>query len=74
MAGGLDGLWQVAFPFNAKVMATCPETAQSNAMFVVGNFKQVWCRNVERKVAVNVMQIIGKFGTAGTTAPLSCRG
>ena len=41
MAGGLEGLWQVAFPFNAKVMATGPKTAQSNAMLAVCNFKQV---------------------------------
>ena len=44
MAGGLDGLRQVAFPFNAKVMAAGSEPAQSNAMLAISHFMQVGCR------------------------------
>lgn len=41
MAGGLEGLWQVAFPFDAKMVATGPETAHSNAMLAVCDFKHM---------------------------------
>ena len=30
-------LWQIAFTFNAKVMATAPKTAQGDAVFDVGD-------------------------------------
>jgi hypothetical protein len=55
MAGGLDGLRQVAFPFNAKVMATSAKSAKASAKFAVKNRNQVWCRLVKRKVAANVL-------------------
>ena len=43
MARGLCRLRQVAFPFNAKIMATGSETAQSNAVFAICDLKQVRC-------------------------------
>ena len=64
MDGGLDGLWQVAFTFNAKVMATSPEAGKGHTMFAVVNNTQVWGHVCQWQVAANAMQVIAKFVSA----------
>ncbi len=61
MGLGLNGLWQITFPFNAKVVAASSKTAQINAMLAVGNLEQVGCGVAKWQVATDVMQVIGKL-------------
>ena len=68
MGGGLNGLGQVAFPFNAKVMAIGPETTKRKAMLVICNLKQMNGGLRVGQVAANVLQVIGEFVGTGCTA------
>jgi hypothetical protein len=53
--------WEIAFPFDTKVMATGSKTTQSNAVFAVKNFKQVRGRLVQGQIATDVLYVVGKF-------------
>ena len=55
MAGGLDGLWQVAFPFNAKMVAACPKSTEGNAVLVVCDLEQVGGGQVQGQVGADVL-------------------
>ena len=55
VAGGPDGLRQVAFAFNAKVMATSSKTAERDAVFDVCDFMQVGDRVGKGHIATDAM-------------------
>ena len=55
MGGGLDGLWQIAFPFDAKVMATGSKASEGDTAIGVIDFKQVRCWLGEGQAAANVL-------------------
>ena len=73
MSGGPSGLGQVAFPFDAKVMAIGSKATERKTVLTVGDFKQVGGRMWIGQVTANVLQVIGKFvGTGGTAAAGCC--
>ena len=61
MAWGLDGLGQVAFTFNTKVMAARSEAREGCAVFAVGNFQQMRGRKVKGEIAANMFDIVSKL-------------
>ena len=64
MAGGLGGLGQIAFPFDAKVMATGSKASKGGALGGVRNGKKVGSNLAKREFAANVRKVISKFAAA----------
>jgi hypothetical protein len=66
------GRGQIAFPFNAKVMATSSETAKGHTMSGVCDMEQVWVWLGEGQVGTNVRKVIGKFVCGGRGKGRGC--
>jgi hypothetical protein len=62
MAGGLDGLRQIAFPFNAKVMAGGTEAREADAVGGVGDSGEVRGGLGQWQVITDAIKIVSKFG------------
>jgi hypothetical protein len=68
MQRSAEGRGQIAFPFDAKVMAAGSETAKGHAVSRVCDMEQVWGWLGEGQVGANVGKVIGKFVGGGRGA------